>query len=162
MSKSNNNQLFTGKDFEKKPLPHPKPIHKKIWFWILLVLALGLIAYLLIKDNRYDDPIVPVQPTIQTEQDSTNNIIPSESSTNALNSSEDTTAPKELNASTSHAVSVTNDSTQSSDIDIITMAKKTIRGDFGNGNERKRNLGNNYANIQDKVNELYELGQLQW
>lgn len=161
MSKSNNNQLFTGKDFEKKPLPQPKPIHKKIWFWILLVLALVLIAYLLMKDNRYDNPFVPVQTTIQIEQDSTNNIIPSES-TNALNSSEDTTAPKELNVSTSNAVSVTNDSTQFSDIDIITMAKKTIRGDFGNGYERKKNLGNNYVNIQNKVNELYRLGQLQW
>ena len=162
MSKPNNNQLFTGKDFEKNPLPQPKPIHRKIWFWILLVLVIGIIAYLLMKDNRNDKPIDPVQPTIQIEQDSTNDIISSESSTNALNSSEDASAPKESNASTFNAVSVTNDSTQSSDIDIITMAKKTIRGDFGNGNERKRNLGNNYANIQYKVNELYELGQLQW
>lgn len=162
MSKSSNNQLFTGKDFEKKPLPQLKPIYKKIWFWILLVLVIGLIAYLLMRDNRNDGPIVPVQPTIQTEQDSTSNIIPSESSTNTLNSSEDTAALKEMSASISTDASVTKNSIQSSNIDIITMAKKTIRGDFGNGNERKRNLGNNYANIQDKVNELYELGQLQW
>ena len=33
-----------------------------------------------------------------------------------------------------------------------------IRGDFGNGEERKVNLGKEYLDIQNKVNEMYKKG----
>lgn len=33
------------------------------------------------------------------------------------------------------------------------LADRTIRGDFGNGNERKENLGCLYPFIQNRVNE---------
>ena len=36
--------------------------------------------------------------------------------------------------------------------DILTLVKKTIRGDFGNGNARKKALGSNYAEVQRQVN----------
>lgn len=34
-------------------------------------------------------------------------------------------------------------------------AKEVIRGKYGNGDVRKRNLGDRYAEIQSKVNEIY-------
>ena len=36
---------------------------------------------------------------------------------------------------------------------IDDLADCTIRGDFGNGNERKENLGPLYPFVQNKVNE---------
>lgn len=39
-------------------------------------------------------------------------------------------------------------------------AKQVIRGEFGNGEERKQKLGAAYSEIQRKVNELYRSGNL--
>lgn len=33
------------------------------------------------------------------------------------------------------------------------MANRVIRGEYGNGNERRRNLGEDYNDIQNRVNE---------
>lgn len=40
-------------------------------------------------------------------------------------------------------------------------AREVIRGKYGNGDVRKRNLGGRYAEIQSKVNEMYRTGQVQ-
>ena len=45
-----------------------------------------------------------------------------------------------------------------SDTYIEEKAKLVIRGDFGNGAERKRRLGAEYKAIQKKVNEMYAKG----
>lgn len=37
---------------------------------------------------------------------------------------------------------------------VDALAKAVIRGDYGNGEERKRRLGSNYAAVQKRVNEL--------
>lgn len=42
--------------------------------------------------------------------------------------------------------------------DVIENAKRVIRGDFGNGQERKDKLGSAYSEIQSKVNEMYRQG----
>ena len=42
--------------------------------------------------------------------------------------------------------------------DVVENAKRVIRGDFGNGQERKDKLGSAYAEIQAKVNEMYRNG----
>lgn len=39
-------------------------------------------------------------------------------------------------------------------------AREVIRGKYGNGDVRKRNLGGRYAEIQSKVNEMYRNGQV--
>ena len=39
-------------------------------------------------------------------------------------------------------------------VDIDALAKAVIRGDYGNGEERKRRLGGNYAAVQKRVNEM--------
>ena len=38
------------------------------------------------------------------------------------------------------------------------QARQVIRGDFGNGEERKQKLGGSYAAIQKRVNEMYREG----
>ena len=38
-------------------------------------------------------------------------------------------------------------------MDMDYLADRTIRGDFGNGEERKRNLGPFYGFVQNRVNE---------
>lgn len=42
--------------------------------------------------------------------------------------------------------------------DVVENAKRVIRGDFGNGQERKDKLGSAYNEIQSKVNEMYRQG----
>lgn len=44
--------------------------------------------------------------------------------------------------------------------DVVENAKRVIRGDFGNGQERKDKLGSAYSEIQSKVNEMYRNGQV--
>lgn len=38
-------------------------------------------------------------------------------------------------------------------MDIDALADAVIRGEYGNGDERKRRLGANYAAVQARVNE---------
>ena len=42
--------------------------------------------------------------------------------------------------------------------DVVENARRVIRGDFGNGQERRDKLGSSYSEIQDKVNEMYRQG----
>lgn len=42
--------------------------------------------------------------------------------------------------------------------DVVENARRVIRGDFGNGQERRDKLGSLYSEIQDKVNEMYRQG----
>jgi len=39
-----------------------------------------------------------------------------------------------------------------STVDILDLVRKTIRGDFGNGEDRKNALGSNYDEVQRQVN----------
>ncbi|MBR4886392.1 MAG: hypothetical protein IKU16_03815 [Muribaculaceae bacterium] len=43
--------------------------------------------------------------------------------------------------------------------DIEEKAKSVIRGEFGNGQERKKRLGSDYSEVQKKVNEIYSKGK---
>ena len=47
-------------------------------------------------------------------------------------------------------------------VDMLELVKKTIRGDFGNGNARKKALGNNYSEVQRQVNLNYQNGTTNW
>lgn len=42
--------------------------------------------------------------------------------------------------------------------DVEENARRVIRGDFGNGQERRDKLGSSYSEIQGKVNEMYRHG----
>ena len=47
-------------------------------------------------------------------------------------------------------------------MNILDLVKKTIRGDFGNGDARKNALGSNYAEVQRQVNLNFQNGTTSW
>lgn len=51
--------------------------------------------------------------------------------------------------------------TESND-DLLTLVKKTIRGDFGNGDARKKALGSRYDEVQKQVNANLNAGLTRW
>lgn len=46
--------------------------------------------------------------------------------------------------------------------DVLTAVKKTIRGDYGNGQARKNALGSHYSEVQRQVNLNYSHGTTRW
>lgn len=74
--------------------------------------------------------------------------------------------PKSYAADESHVTTSTEKSSTSPsensdnnvDGDVETNARRVIRGDFGNGQERRDKLGSSYSEIQGKVNEMYRQG----
>lgn len=51
---------------------------------------------------------------------------------------------------------------EESNVDILTMVRKTIRGDYGNGAERKQKLGKYYDEVQHQVNLNLRDGRTRW
>lgn len=49
-----------------------------------------------------------------------------------------------------------------SDDELLTLVKKTIRGDFGNGDIRKKKLGDNYSEVQAQVELNYKNKTTNW
>lgn len=47
-------------------------------------------------------------------------------------------------------------------VDILDLVRKTIRGDFGNGEARKKTLGENYKEVQNQVNLNYKHKTTRW
>ena len=47
-------------------------------------------------------------------------------------------------------------------VDILTLVKKTIRGDFGNGADRRKALGSNYDEVQRQVNLNFQHATTRW
>ena len=47
-------------------------------------------------------------------------------------------------------------------IDLLDLVRKTIRGDFGNGDVRKQKLGSNYSEVQRQVNLNIKAGLTRW
>lgn len=47
-------------------------------------------------------------------------------------------------------------------VDILTLVKKTIRGDFGNDQARRNALGSNYDEVQRQVNLNIQHGTTRW
>ncbi len=77
------------------------------------------------------------------------------------NTKSEPSAAEESNVATSKGQLLTNSSEKSGNNvggDVETNARRVIRGDFGNGQERKDKLGSSYSEIQGKVNEMYRQG----
>ena len=73
------------------------------------------------------------------------------------------TSQSQEQPSATTSVKNTSSVAQSKDISVPVgtleeKAKLVIRGDFGNGEERKVKLGSEYSAIQGKVNEMYAKG----
>lgn len=52
--------------------------------------------------------------------------------------------------------------TNLSDNELLILVKKTIRGDFGDHDERKANLGNNFSKVQYQVNLNFRHNTITW
>lgn len=55
-----------------------------------------------------------------------------------------------------------NEILNSSNENLLNLVKQTIRGDFGNGEERKQKLGKLYDAVQKQVNLNYQNGTTRW
>lgn len=79
--------------------------------------------------------------------------------TNNTGSTGDAPGGNEIASSTSPSSKGNQSSTGAKSGSIEDIAKQVVRGDFGNGKERKLALGAEYDAIQAKVNELYKNGK---
>ncbi len=106
------------------------------------------------SDNSTDG-VAPASPEQNDENASTTQNSPAPASSEA--------APaKEKPSTASNSVQSTGiTSTPSNALGAVEEeALEVIRGKYGNGAIRKRNLGDRYAEIQSKVNEMYRNGQV--
>lgn len=55
-----------------------------------------------------------------------------------------------------------NNGSSNNNSNLLEMVKKTIRGDYGNGEARKKALGSNYSEVQRQVDLNYKNGTTRW
>jgi cytoskeletal protein RodZ len=167
-----------------KSPPPLKKSNKKWQLWSLFaIVAVGVVVFVLIKYSSPNDASnngkTQTEQTAVSEQSSstesaTKGTTPkeesatTESSESGSNEQAATPAsPEAKPAESKPAESKPAAPAQSAQAKDATLsgtleekAKRVIRGDFGNGAERKRQLGNAYAEIQRKVNEMYRNGEV--
>lgn len=153
----------------------------KIWGGIAITAAILVGVYFLgfnrndnTGDNHVSTPTEQTTPIGETtqlgavEQTNTSDAATRREETAADNNSETTASSKANENPVSTQSQVTQqkqDVTSIASVATIPMsnnveenARRVIRGDFGNGQERKDKLGSAYAEIQSKVNEMYRQG----
>ena len=156
-----------------------KPQKTKWRLWLLLLVVVAVVVVVLcIKNCSPDGNKIETKPAtgiIDVEQSATQNTdakgITDE--TPVLETATDVTAnqttPAVSKPSTENASSVQpaakstgNNISSISQGSLEEKAMQVIRGNFGNGAERKQNLGNEYNTIQQKVNEMYPNGEIKF
>ena len=102
------------------------------------------------------------ESTPVVEEDKSNNEVSDNNGNKPANVSEQeekTQATTETRTQTKEIASKTTQKEEAIPVGSIEeKAKLVIRGDFGNGEERKMKLGSEYSAIQNKVNEMYAKG----
>lgn len=93
------------------------------------------------------------------ESNPSNSKVSTENENESVSLNEEQAAPN-TNERTSHEANSTISNTESSlsSNSLVQKAKEVIRGNYGNGIERKQKLGEQYTEIQGKVNEMYKKG----
>lgn len=168
--------------------PDPEKRKSNIWLWLLLaIIVIGLLIWWLLPGKSSDaEPVIEevvseevAVPAEDSQQMGADTTLPAEATTeapttdNGANStpSEDgagtsaasaATAPTAA-ATTAPAASTANSSDNNNtattvSADVEAEALKVIRGDYGDGLERKNKLGNQYRTIQSRVNQLKREG----
>lgn len=159
--------MFTEDDFIKVPNPKRKKLFKqRLGFWLLALLGIGIVVTLYCikkcaRNEMSDNQVVIVDDTMKRQTD----VDVVKDSLVILDSI--TTNPTKEEAEEAKAVDVRPKgefvpAERTKDVDVHLMAKRVIRGDFGNGDDRKRMLQNNYQVIQHQVNLNYRNGDLNW
>lgn len=137
------------------------------WKWIATVVALLLIGGAIYyfnqsgsKDNTDIAIVVSDSTSTQKVETDSTEVVPSDKAF------EDNAEIKEANSdnSTQNQPSdisqnkVNKKTLDNKFVNVEEKARQVIRGDYGNGNVRKQKLGEEYAEIQSAVNEMYRKG----
>lgn len=143
----------------------PKKNYKWLYFVLILLLLLG--GYYWLGNNNSTDDSEKVELTAPSEVEQATPIDSTESVKEDSVKSEngegldESTLPSETqtkdSAKNSPAETVKNHGFSSS-ANVEQKALEVIRGVYGNGNERKSILGEQYTDIQNRVNEMYRNG----
>lgn len=145
------------------------------WLWIVLaIVVVGLLAWWLMPIPSADENDNIVEQEEMIEDVAVPNVDSSLSVDSVQGEDNQTsettngieepvaTIPEPVNQPSieveDRSVAPTSFVTSSTVTDIEQTAKSVIRGDFGNGQERKNRLGSEYSEVQKKVNELYSKG----
>lgn len=156
MTNSKGNPMFSETDFKKKSVSKKKSVWKSPWLWLVVLVIIGGVIFAINKFKQPDE-------VISTETIESTETISKAPTEEVVDSTTNGQIIIEKDKVTTIDIEETESESQSaSKIDLILTAKKTIRGDYGNGANRKEALGSNYSAVQNQVNEFYRLGQLQW
>jgi cytoskeletal protein RodZ len=164
-----------------------RPKKNRLWIWLLL-LAVAVVTVFCVKNcssNSSENTEIESAADITTGQPATTSTeeiqstdaesttvgtdetMASEETVTPVNAEEVTTPQAETKPASTPASEPATEPT-TSNVPVATLpqgnleekAKRVIRGDFGNGTERKQNLGSEYSAIQQKVNEMYREGKV--
>jgi hypothetical protein len=125
---------------KKAPVVTPK---SKWWLWLLLaIIAIVVVIFLVKKCSTQGNDMLNESTPAQVEQ--------------AATVKEPVAAP----TSTDTIVEPPVETPALPQGTLEEKVQRVIRGDFGNGEDRKRALGSEYKEIQLKVNEMYRNGDV--
>lgn len=139
----------TPKTNESKP-------KSKLWLWLSLVAVAAIVVFFILmnKGTSNGDAVAQVETPITEQPTISDEGKPVNTEPVVTETPNQPTTPSTKPAE-KPAAAPTAKPTQVSQGTIDEKAKQAIRGDFGNGAERKQALGSEYEAIQKKVNEIY-------
>ncbi|MDE5808296.1 MAG: hypothetical protein K2H76_09275 [Muribaculaceae bacterium] len=143
------------------------------WLWAIIGIAvvLGFLGMVFLKKGEKSEEPAKAEETetVAPAVDSTiaqdSAVMPAENVEASENSESQNVAPETSATSNSAASETAQTSAASSNVpaavsgEIETESLKAIRGDYGNGNARREQLGSRYSEIQSRVNEMKRAGK---
>lgn len=124
----------------------------------------GCIVNPAVGDVHYVEP-TPVPTPSKSNEDIANEVIQGKWGNNPERKQRLTDAGYDYNAIqdiVNNKMASNTPTSNSSNDELLTLVKKTIRGDFGNGADRKKALGSNYDEVQRQVNLNLQNGLTRW
>lgn len=124
----------------------------------------GCIVNPAVGDVHYVEP-TPVPTPSKSNEDIANEVIQGKWGNNPERKQRLTDAGYDYNAIqdiVNNKMASNTPTSNSSNDELLTLVKKTIRGDFGNGADRKKALGSNYDEVKRQVNLNLQNGLTRW
>lgn len=124
----------------------------------------GCIVNPAVGDVHYVAP-TPVPTPSKSNEDIANEVIQGKWGNNPERKQRLTDAGYDYNAIqdiVNNKMASNTSASNTSNDELLTLVKKTIRGDFGNGADRKKALGSNYDEVQRQVNLNLQNGLTRW
>lgn len=145
-------------------MEQPRPKRRLTWLWGVLgvVAVAAVVAVVCLRNDDSRDEAQPVQEPVVEEivpQKEAAPEAPAVESAPVVEPEQESTAEPEQKRQEPEQAPVAARRQESQPTtpqgDTEAMARRTIRGDFGNGDARKQQLGSRYQTIQNRVNEIY-------